>query len=115
VDDIRRWMEEARKAEAERILDLWAAGELTETQIGGTVGRSRNYVHKVVVRARRAGDPRAAPRDRAEAVRRGNRRANVRRWEQRAEIVRRRALVAKRDIVTIAELLEVVRKHMADK
>lgn len=51
-----------RLTKAEKILELWAEGNLIDKQIAAQVGSTVGTVNNIVARARKAGDPRAVSR-----------------------------------------------------
>jgi hypothetical protein len=89
----------------EEVLGLFAAGELSEYQIAEVLDVDRNTVHKMVLRGRRRGDPRAARRDRVARVKIGQQRRWA--WLYRSEFVRRRKLVKQFGAGTKEELLRL--------
>jgi hypothetical protein len=89
----------------EEVLALFAEGELSEYQIAEVLDVDRDTVHKMVLRGRRRGDPRAAKRDRIARVKIGQQRRWS--WLYRGEFVNRRRLVKKHGAGTKEELLRL--------
>jgi hypothetical protein len=93
----------------EEVLELFAAGELSEYQIAEVLDVDRDTVHKMVLRGRRRGDPRAAKRDRVARVKAGLKRRWA--WLYRSEFVNRRRLVKRFGAGSKEELLRLREHH----